>query len=47
MNNELERILKEAVAGICLEGLRKTTETLGEDSRPRVEILIRDLPNTM
>jgi hypothetical protein len=36
MNNEFKRIWKEAIVaypGICLEGLRKSTKKLSQDSR--------------
>jgi hypothetical protein len=33
MNNELEKMWKEAVDDICLEGLRKTTKNVRQDSQ--------------
>jgi hypothetical protein len=33
VNNELERMWKEAVDDICLEGLRKTSKSVSQDSQ--------------
>jgi hypothetical protein len=55
MNNELERIWEEAVVvwfkvsyytDICTEGLKETTQHLGQDTQSPGRIWGQDLPNT-